>query len=106
MSLVWAERYPGAAGIVPSFLSLQDSRSAREQINENYAHGGGWREFVGFVAGGEWEDPQNFTLNYPNDQPVRAKAYCKFREELVILFDYDWCAIVQRDGTCEVARLD
>lgn len=100
------EKYPGAAGIVPMFLCPDDPRPAKTQINEGYAHGGGWRKFDGFTALIDWNDPRGSQLDYPGDPPMLAKAYCCFGEELVILFVHDWCAIVQPDLSYEIARLD
>jgi hypothetical protein len=48
----WIQKHPKASlemlGYIPSFFSENDPRSAREQINENYQHGGGWRPLKGF----------------------------------------------------------
>ncbi len=104
--MIFAEKYPGAAGLLPQFLDEGDHRSAQVQIHEAYAHGGGWNTFDGFDVHVDWESPEKSVLLYPGDPPMRAVAYCHFRDELVTLFDYSWCAITQQDGTSEVARLD
>ena len=102
----FTEKYPEAAGLLPLFLNPDDPRPAREQINDSYAHGGGWQEFTGFTPCINWADPMESYLDYPDDPPMRAVAFAFFAEELVILFTYSWCAIVQPDLTATVARLD
>jgi hypothetical protein len=100
------ERYAKAAGLLPTFLDEGDPRPAQVQIHEAYAHGGGWNKFEGFDVNVDLEDPEDSLLLYPDDPPVRAVAYCRFRDELITLFEHSWCAITQLDGTSEVARLD
>lgn len=103
--LIFAERYLGAAGIVPQFLSGKDPRPAVEQIDTAYAHGGGWREFAGFTLVNNGDETE-IHLVYPGEPPMRAKAYARLRDELIVLFDLDWCAIIQPDGAHNIARLD
>ena len=43
-------------GLIPYFLHPNDSRPAKEQFNERYAHGGGWQQLFGFE--GRWQEPQ------------------------------------------------
>lgn len=106
MITIWRERYPGAAGIVPEFLDPYNALSAKAQIDQAYAHGGGWRDFDGFTVRIDWAAPENSELLYPGDPPVKAKAFCFFGEELIVLYDYDWCSVSHPSGTCYVARLD
>lgn len=90
-------------GLIPEFLSEDDPRPAREQFNEAYAHGGGWRPFEGFVMAG----PDDlYWLLYPGDPPTRSLACCRLRDELIIVYQHAWVAIVQPDGTYEIARMD
>ena len=102
----FTEKYPEAAGLLPLFLDRDDPRPAREQIHESYAHGGGWHEFTGFTPHIDWADPLKSYLSYPDDPPMRAIAFALFGEELVLLFQHSWCAIVQPDLSTDVARLD
>lgn len=102
----FAEKYPEAAGLLPQFLDRDDPRPAREQIHDAYAHGGGWNQFTGFDPHIDWADPTKSYLSYPDDPPMKAIAYTFFGEELVILFNYSWCAIVQPDLSTEIACLD
>jgi len=90
-------------GILPQFFDEADPRPAREQINENYAHGGGWHPFEGFELG---QDKKGYYLDYPEDPPMREIARAKLRDETIVLFQYDWVAIIQKDGTFEIASVD
>lgn len=44
---------PEMLGLIPSFLSESDPRPAREQFDENYQHGGGWRPLPNFTEIGQ-----------------------------------------------------
>jgi hypothetical protein len=102
--LKWELVHPRAnyemLGYIPTFLRSEDERSAKEQLDENYAHGGGWRKFDGFdtvTAEG---------LIYPGDPLVPALATTRLRDELIVVYQYAWVAIFQPDGTSEVARMN
>lgn len=104
----WTFDHPKATlehlGFIPEFLSEDDPRSAAEQINENYHHGGGWRPMAG------WElDHTNRAITYGKDHidpPYQPIAHTKFREELIVFYRHSWLAIVQPDGKYEVSRID
>ncbi len=102
-------RAKDALGAIPSFLTLHDPRPAREQFNDAYAHGGGWRPFEGFALENFSHRSDNTgkaALLYPGDPPTPEIARCILREETIILFAHSWVAIVQRDGAFEVSRMD
>jgi hypothetical protein len=90
-------------GYLPAFFNEDDPRSAKEQINENYQHGGGWRCF---------SDPaftmskDHTSLAYPDDPPMRLIAMAKLRNEKLFFYEGSWLAIVQPDGSHEIARVD
>lgn len=92
------------AGLLPTFLSERDPRPAKEQLHTAYAHGGGWRPFRGFRF--HQLHPGSAQLLYPGDPPMREISRAKLRNETIILFQADWVAIVQSDGSFEVARMD
>lgn len=93
----------GQLGILPMFFDEADPRPAREQINERYAHGGGWNSFSGFELK---KDKRGYYLDYPEDPPMREIARGKLRDETIILFTWNWVAIVQKDGSFDAARID
>jgi hypothetical protein len=87
-------------GFIPSFLSEDDPRSAREQFDTNYLGGSGWRPFEGF------EMLQDGALRYPGDPDQPLMYETRLRDETIRVYDHAWVAIVQPDGKYEIARLD
>lgn len=90
---------PDALGFIPEFLVPDDPRPAREQINERYVSG--WQSFDGFKM-----DPETHVLSYPGDPEFPPLAQTMLRDELILFYDCAWVAIVQKDGTFDIARLD
>jgi hypothetical protein len=91
---------PGHLGLLPWMLDENDPRDAREQFNERYAHGGGWHPMGGFKL-----NPNN-SLKYPGDPVLEPLAHLQFRNELIVFYDSSWVAIIQKDRTFEVCRMD
>lgn len=88
-------------GFIPSFLSDNDKRSAKEQIDANYSHGGGWRPLSGWKM-----NPKTKEIKYPGDPSLRPIAKTKIHRDEVLFYDHAWVAIVSPDGSYEIARLD
>jgi len=86
-------------GLIPSFLSEDDPRSAREQLDANYAHGGGWRPMKGFERDG-------MVLRYPGDPPFKPLVMTGLREEVIVIYPHGIVMILQKDGSFEAARMD
>lgn len=102
--LAWITDYPAEhLGILPAFLHASDPRPAREQLHENYAHGGGWRPFEGFTLQDTFE---GYSISYPGDPAHEETARARLHEELIVVFPYSWVAIIQPSGDFEIARLD
>lgn len=93
--------HPDELGLIPSFLDPDDPRPAREQFDENYAHGGGWIPIKGFVKHGD-----SAVLEYKGDPPYEPIAAIALRDEMIIVYRYGLVAILARDGSYEVARMD
>jgi hypothetical protein len=91
----------GMLGFIPEFLDERNPKCAREQIDENYQHGGGWRPMKGFKM-----DPKTKRLSYPGDSPFMPLAKTRMNDEEIYYYPYSFVAIVQADGAFEVARLD
>ena len=93
---------PEHLGLIPLFLSSEDTAPAREQFDANYAHGGGWLPMSG------WTLSDKLVLTYQDgeDPPLSPLAAAKFNGELILVYPYGWVAIVQPDGTFEVSRMD
>ena len=89
-------------GLLPHFLSETNPASAKEQINANYSHGGGWHSFKGF----EVIDGRG-TIKYPGDAPLKPLAEAKFRDDTMIRFySGAWVAIFTADGGFDICRID
>jgi hypothetical protein len=95
-------------GLIPMFLNEMDKRPAREQFEENYAHGGGWRK-----TSPKWAmDPVSHAITYGvADEEGPAERYVplaetKLRDERIFFYDSSWVSIVQPDGSFEVSRVD
>lgn len=91
-------RLEDVAGLIPFFMSAEDERPAREQIDENYV--GGWRPQSGYKL------LEGNALKYPDDPPLYPLAEGSLRDERILVYFYGITAIVQPDGAFEVSRLD
>jgi hypothetical protein len=92
-------------GYLIEIISDRDPRTVREQIESNYAHGGGWNPLSGFSLHLN-QGIGCAELCYPGDPPMRERSRTHIRDELVIVFTYDWVAVVQNDGSFAVTRMD
>lgn len=98
---------PSWLGFLPDILLPNDPRSVKEQLEDRYAHGGGWRPIEGFRLQKGKDILLNPTLRFPGDPPFKAAAMTTIGEETVIY--YPLCsllAVVAKDGTWEVTRVD
>lgn len=86
-------------GYIPTFLSLDDPRTAREQFNEHYISG--WQPFKGFTF-----NKDTLSLKYPGDPAYKPVSEMQFRDERIILYPHAWVLVLQKDGTWEVCRMD
>ena len=102
MHLDWTLHHPKMTmehlGFIPTFLSLADPRPAKEQFDTAYV--GGWSPFPKFTL------HPNKTLTYPGDPPMKPLAETSFRDEKIYVYESAWVAIVQPDGSYEIARMD
>lgn len=89
-------------GMIPTFLNILDRRPAVDQINEGYAHGGGWRPLSGYKM-----DFKNFSLTFAGDTRKSPIAIIPLNDELVLVYEYGYVAIIDAiTKTVAVARLD
>jgi hypothetical protein len=102
--LIWVAKHPAAneghLGLIPTFVSDEDPRPAREQFDQNYGFAGGWQPFAGFKMLG------NGNMKYPDDPPTRLLFEAKLREETIRVYESAWVAIIQPNGEFEVCRMD
>lgn len=92
------------AGIIPQFLSEDDPRPAVDQIHAAYGHGGGWNDFEGFTLSGGAKI--GYYLSYPGDPPMHELSRATLHDEILVLFQHSWFAVIQADGSFRVARID
>jgi hypothetical protein len=101
-------QWPGGddLGFLPLIIASDWDLPAAEQIAQNYAHGGGYRPRPGFglVAGKMGQA----LLQHAGDPDIRERSrlYLPYSDELCILFEHDFLAIVQDDGSFAVTRVD
>lgn len=97
-------------GYVPGFFDNNDPRSAKEQLNERYAHGGGWLPVKGFtfVKGASMNECRLVGSDNMLFRPYAAAILHPDGDvpETIIAFDHAMFVIEQVDGTWEAARLD
>jgi hypothetical protein len=105
MLVRWTNEDPNVIGFLGHMLWDNNPRSAQEQLDAAYAHGGGFRPFNGFRLK-HWGEEGRAELVYPEDPPMRELSRCKLRDETIIMFDYAWVAVVQPDGSFVVSRMD
>jgi hypothetical protein len=102
--MIWTFMHPHMTpeilGYIPLMISEHDPRPAREQFDANYQHGGGWQPFSGFTM------LPNGNLSYPGDPPTILIAKTQLREETINFYHHSWVAIIQPDGSFEIARMD
>jgi hypothetical protein len=86
---------------LPDILLASDKRPVKEQLEDRYAHGGGWRPIPGMRM------TRDYVLHFPGDPPFKPAAYSAFGDEIVIF--YPQCsllAVVHPDASYEVCRVD
>jgi|KBSMisStandDraft_5_1062788.scaffolds.fasta_scaffold117912_2 hypothetical protein len=99
--LLHPEMTPEHLGLIPFWLSHDDPDPAWKQIDKNYGHGGGWRH-----GDMNFHMDAHHVLRYPGDPPLNPLAQARLRDELIVFYDHAIVAIVQEDGSFEVARID
>lgn len=88
-------------GYIPEFLSVHDPLPAVQQLDANYKHGGGWRPIKGFKM-----DMKTHAIKYPGDPSYPPIAVIELRDEKIFVYPHAWVAVVQKDGSYEIARMD
>jgi hypothetical protein len=88
-------------GLVLTMLDTEDPRTAKEQLDAGYQHGGGWRHQDGFV-----HDAHTGSMAFPGDPPFEPRAAIRLRKELIVLYPYGYIAIIQPDHSFEICRMD
>lgn len=103
MTMIWMLHVRGVdLGFLPGFLDANDPAPAREQLHNGYSAngGGGWRPFTGHTL------LPNNALAYPGDPVLLPLATTHLGDETIVLYESSWVAVIQRDRTFEVSRMD
>lgn len=87
-------------GYLPDIILEEDPRPVKEQLEDRYRHGGGWRPNNGFKL------LANNTLAYPGDPPFKPLATAQLRDEMLLFYDHALLAVVQSDRSFAVTRVD
>jgi hypothetical protein len=91
-------------GYLPEMLSEDDPRSAKEQLDAGYQHGGGWRPMSGWKRNG---DGPSASIQYPGDPPLKPLAATFLHgKEAIVFYPHGFVLILQRNNSFEVARMD
>lgn len=92
-------------GFLDRIFLKGDKRTAKEQMNDRYAHGGG------FYTNDDWATKfrvlRSGAIKYPGDQALYPVATTKLDSgETVIVYDGAFVRIVQEDGSYVITRMD
>ena len=89
-------------GFLWDILQREDKRPIKEQLEDRYAHGGGYCPFKGFTL-----DRSTMSLHYPGDPAFKPAAMAIFGAEEVYFYPQgSWLLILQSDGEFAVTRCD
>lgn len=90
-------------GPLEYWIDLNDQREPHEQIDANYQHGGGWRDFdqkkwrvtkSGWMMHDERYAP---SIQYPGDPTYIPVAYTIWGEKVVCLYLHAWVGVFAYD---------
>jgi hypothetical protein len=114
--MIWMLMHPQAEathlGFVPQFFDDEDPRPASEQLEERYAHGGGWHPF----GRGQWRVRQSDgALIFPGSPedgepdevyPLIAVSALPLSGERLFFYTSALLAVAKDDDSFEVTRVD
>lgn len=88
-------------GIIPELIYRADMPVV-EQVNQNYAHGGGWQRFPGFKL-----NRADMSIKFPGDPAFLPCAKAQINEkETVYVYPYAWVLIDRGGDDWEISRMD
>lgn len=118
--VVWKLTHPDARidhlGMLPLWFNAGDERPAQEQANAGYLNtaGCGFNPQAGFTL--KQDEKGHYSLQYGDpdttmddeeaDPPLGEIARAELREELIVLFEAEYVAIIQKDQSFVAARCD
>ena len=95
------ELAPELCGLIPHFLFAHDPRPLRQQIDERYSHGGGWRSMGGWRF-----NRKKWAIRYGDDPPLQPLGGAALNGEICVVFPDAWVMVMRDDEHFDIARLD
>lgn len=94
---------PPELGLIPFIIQAEDPRDVVTQVNDRYAHGGGWHPFSN-----KWKlNTDNMSITYPGDPTYKPLAFAKISaKETVYVYQSGWVMIYRFPEDFEVSRMD
>lgn len=103
----WLPVTGGAVGLLDRIFRTGDLRPAKEQIEERYHHGGGYRPIPGFNVDRDTIVYPGDPENGEDDEVYMPIAFTSLNGvELVVLYEGGFVRISQPDGGFEIVRMD
>ena len=118
--VIWKLTHPDARldhlGMLPLWFNAGDERPAQEQANAGYLNtaGCGFHPQTGFTL--KQDEKGHYALKYGDpavsdedgeaDPPLHEIARAELRDELIVLFEAEYVAIIQKDQSFVAARCD
>ena len=92
-------------GFLPYFFDENDPLTAEQQLDKEYAHGGGYRPHP---EQDKWTfDSDTKTLVFEDDEPLHLIASAKLHDQnLYFYFSGSWLVIENADKSWSVTRVD
>lgn len=98
---------PKMLGFLPDLISNLYPGNVAEQLERNYAHGGGYRDLTKLEPGKWTFNKRNKTLRYRGESDIfNPLASVQIKDEMVYFYKYSLLAIVKPDGSFAVTRVD
>lgn len=91
-------------GLIPFFLNEHDPRPAVEQFSEAYI--AGWNDMKDFTLKKGVNPYDAYKLTFAGDPDLPEIGRVQLRDETIVLFDCSWVAVIQKDGSFTVSRMD
>lgn len=98
-------RVSDVVGALPLCWDPSDARDAITQHDERQMGNGPWSD----ILSAKWKfDPADRSLKYPGDRKMLplAEAKLPLTDEVILVYQHAWVAIIQSDGSFTVDRRD
>ena len=89
-------------GLIPSMINMFSEDDVATQLDNNYQHGGGFRNQEGFT----YSHDDNDSMSYSDDPPMYPIAKFVAGSETVFVYPHAYVAVIQEDETHVISRMD